>query len=122
MVMPNMSGARIIVEKLIPEALIALISLSSDSLPKAIRVARSTAIGTDNAIIHAKLRKRYSKIVSTSIPFPRNLSIALNKKFMNNKNVIIKREKMKGRIISLIKYLDISLIILIFTVGYVLCN
>ena len=119
MVIPNMSGARIIVEKLIPEALIALISLSSDNLPNAISVARSTAIGTDNAIIHARFRKRYSKIVNTSIPLPRNRSIALNKKFMNNKNVIIKREKIKGKIISLIKYLDISLIILNFTKGYV---
>ena len=106
-----MIGARIIVKKPIPEARIALISLSSDNLPNAISVAKRTAMGTDNAIIQARLRNRYSKIVKRSIPFPKNRSIALRRKLINNKNVIINREKMNGKIISRIKYLDISFII-----------
>ena len=44
-----------------------------------------------------------------SKPFPRNLSIALSKKFTNKMKVIIKREKIKGRISSFKKYLYKSL-------------
>ena len=36
-------------------------------------------IGTDNAVIQPKFKKRYSKIVPISNPFPMNLSIALNR-------------------------------------------
>ena len=46
-----------------------------------------------------------------SKPFPRNLSIALSKKFTNKMKVIIKREKIKGRISSLKKYLYKSLML-----------
>ena len=107
--MPNKIGARIIVKNPIPDALIAFISLSSESLPKVIKVARKTAIGTERANIHARFKNKYSKIVSMSKPFPRNLSIALSKKFTNKMKEIIKREKIKGRISSFKKYLYKSL-------------
>ena len=107
-VIPKSNGALIIVIKLIPEARIAFISLSSDNLPNVISVDNKTAIGTDNAMIHARLRKRYSNIVSTSRPLPRNRSTARSKKLINRRKVIIKSEKRKGSIISLIKYLDNS--------------
>ena len=107
--MPNMSGARIIVEKLIPEALIALISLSSDSLPKVISVASSTAIGTERANIQARFKNKYSSIMIRSNPFPRNLSMALSKKFTKSIKVIIKRENMNGSRSSFKKYLYNSL-------------
>ena len=107
-VIPNSNGALIIVIKLIPEARIAFISLSSDNLPKVISVDNKTAIGTDRAMIHARLRKRYSNIVSTSMPLPMNRSTARSKKLINRRKVIIKSEKRKGSIISLIKYLDNS--------------
>ena len=107
--MPNKIGARIIVKNPIPDALIAFISLSSESLPKVIKVASKTAIGTERAKIHARFKNKYSKIVSMSNPFPKNLSIALSKKFTNKMKVIIKREKMKGRISSFRKYLYKSL-------------
>ena len=109
--MPNKIGARIIVKNPIPDALIAFISLSSDSRPKVIKVASKTAIGTERANIHARFKNKYSKIVSMSKPFPRNLSIALSKKFTNKMKVIIKREKIKGRISSLKKYLYKSLML-----------
>ena len=110
-VTPKSNGALIIVIKLIPEARIAFISLSSDNLPKVISVDNKTAIGTDRAMIHARLRKRYSNIVSTSMPLPRNRSTARSKKLINRRKVIIKSEKRKGNIISLIKYLDNSSIV-----------
>ena len=107
-VIPKSNGALIIVIKLIPDARIAFISLSSDNLPNVISVDNKTAIGTDNAMIHARLRKRYSSIVRTSRPLPRNRSTARSKKLINRRKVIIKSEKKKGSIISRIKYLDKS--------------
>ena len=107
--MPNKMGARIIVKNPIPDALIAFISLSSDSRPKVIKVASNTAIGTERAKIQARFRNKYSRIVNMSKPFPRNLSIALSKKFTNKMKVIIKREKINGRISSFKKYLYKSL-------------
>ena len=93
----------------IPDALIALISLSSDSRPNVINVASRTAIGTDRANIHARFKNKYSSIVRKSNPFPRNLSIARSKKFTKSIKVIIKRENMNGRISSFKKYLYKSL-------------
>ena len=110
-IMPNKIGARIIVKNPIPDALIAFISLSSESRPKVIKVASKTAIGTERANIHARFKNKYSKIVNMSKPFPRNLSIALSKKFTNKMKVIIKREKIKGRISSFKKYLYKSLML-----------
>ena len=107
--MPNKIGARIIVKNPIPDALIAFISLSSDSRPKVIKVASKTAIGTERAKIQARFRNKYSRIVNMSKPFPINLSIALSKKFTNKTKVIIKREKINGRISSFKKYLYKSL-------------
>ena len=108
-VIPKSNGALIIVIKLIPEARIAFISLSSESLPKVIKVASSTAIGTESAKIQAKFKNKYSRIVNKSKPLPKNLSIALSKKFTNKIKVIIKREKINGRISSFKMYLYKSL-------------
>ena len=103
---PNKIGDLIIDVKLIPEALMAFISLSSERRPKVINVASNTAIGTDKAIIQARFKNKYSKIVNTSKPFPRKRSIARSKKLMNKRNVIMKREKKNGGSISLMKYLE----------------
>ena len=107
--MPNKIGARIIVKNPIPDALKAFISLSSDSRPKVIKVASKTAIGTERAKIQARFKNKYSRIVKMSKLFPRNLSIALSKKFTNKMKVIIKREKINGSISSFKKYLYKSL-------------
>tara|TARA_Y100000817_G_scaffold109645_1_gene85791 strand:+ start:2248 stop:2571 length:324 start_codon:yes stop_codon:yes gene_type:complete len=93
---PNRSGDLMMCKKLIPEDRIAFISLSSESLPNIMREESNIAIGTDRAIIHARFRKRYSKIVIKSSPLPRNRSIALRRKLINKIKVIISNEKMKG--------------------------
>ena len=102
-------GARIIVIKPMPDARIAFISLSSDNLPKVIRVASKTAIGTESAKIQARFKNKYSSIVNRSNPLPKNLSIALSKKFTKRMKVIIRREKINGRTSSFKKYLYNSL-------------
>ena len=86
----------------------ALISLSSERRPKVISVASKTAMGTARAKIHAKFRNRYSKMVSRSSPLPKNRSMARRRKFTKRMKVIMPKEKMKGREISLIKYLNKS--------------
>ena len=93
---PKISGALSIEKKLIPEDLKALISLSSESLPNVASVANNIAIGIERAIIHARLRNKYSKMVKMSNPFPRKRSIALSKKFTNKINVIINNEIKNG--------------------------
>ena len=101
----NRAGLRIEV-KLIPEARMALISLSSDNLPKAISVAISTAIGTARAIIQARFRNRYSSIVKIFNPFPKKRSIALRKKLIKSINTMTIREYIKGSMSSFIIYCD----------------
>tara|TARA_B100000965_G_C19342424_1_gene648023 strand:- start:260 stop:538 length:279 start_codon:yes stop_codon:yes gene_type:complete len=78
-VIPNRIAGLKIVLKLIPEARIAVISLSSENCPKDISAATSTAIGTDRAAIQPRFKNRYSKIVPMSNPFPMNLSMALRR-------------------------------------------
>ena len=107
-VIPKSKGALISDRKLIPDARIAFISLSSDNRPNVIRVDNRTAIGTDKAMIHARLRNKYSNMVKISKPLPRNRSTARIKKFMNKRKVIINKENKNGKIISRIKYLDNS--------------
>ena len=104
---PKIIGALIIERKLIPDARIAFISLSSDNLPKVIKVDNKTAIGTDKAMIQARFKNRYSRIVRISKPLPRKRSIALKRKFIKRRKVIINNEKKKGIIISRMKYLEI---------------
>tara|TARA_B100000683_G_scaffold154439_1_gene149283 strand:+ start:229 stop:582 length:354 start_codon:yes stop_codon:yes gene_type:complete len=94
--------------KLTPEDLRALISLSSESLPNVVNVASNIAIGIERAIIHAKLRNKYSIIIDISSPFPKNRSTALNKKFTNKINVIINNEIKNGEEISRKRYFVIS--------------
>ena len=79
-----------------PEALSAVISLSPDIRPNAIRVATNTAIGTANARIHAKFKKTYSIMMPNESPFPKNLSMALSKKFVSNTKISTKREIING--------------------------
>ena len=106
-VIPKIMGALIIERKLMPDARIAFISLSSDNLPKVIKVDNKTAIGTDKAMIQARFKNRYSRIVRISNPLPRKRSIALKRKFIKRRKVIINNEKKKGIIISRMKYLEI---------------
>ena len=123
---PKKIGARIMVRNPIPDARIAFISLSSDNLPKVINVARSTAIGTESASIHARFKNKYSRIVRISKPFPRNLSIALSKKLTKSIKVIIKRENINGRISSFKKYLyksltlEVTYLIIIISIEFLL--
>ena len=86
-----------IVRVLIPEARIAVISLSSDILPKDMSVAIRTAMGTDSETIHARFNTRYSNMVSISSPFPRKRSKARRKKFVNRTKMMISREKINGK-------------------------
>ena len=95
-------------KKLIPEERMALISLSSDIRPKVIRLASSTAMGTERAMIQAMFKNKYSKIVLSSRPLPRKRSMARSRKFIKSTKVIISREKINGRIVSRTKYLDNS--------------
>ena len=123
---PNTIGARIIVRNPIPDARIALISLSSDNLPKVINVASKTAIGTESANIQARFRNKYSSIVIRSRPLQRNLSIARSKKFTKRIKVIIKREKMNGSTSSFKKYLykspmpEVTYLIIIISIEFLL--
>ena len=94
--------------KLTPDDLRALISLSSESLPNVVNVASNMAIGIERAIIHAKLRNKYSIIIDISSPFPKKRSTALNKKFTNKINVIINNEIKNGEKISRKRYFVIS--------------
>ena len=94
--------------KLTPEDLRALISLSSESLPNVVNVASNMAIGIERAIIHAKLRNKYSIIIDISNPFPKKRSTALNKKFTNKINVIINNEIKNGEEISRKRYFVIN--------------
>jgi hypothetical protein len=74
----------------------AEISLSDESLPKAMSVDIRTAMGTARARIQAKFKKIYSRISENSSPFPRNLSRLLSKKFVNRTNKRIRRDIKNG--------------------------
>ena len=116
---PKISGGLRIEIKLIPEDLKALISLSSESLPNVVNVASNMAIGIERAIIHAKLKNKYSMIIDISSPLPKKRSIALNKKFTNNINVIINNEIKNGEEISRKRYFVISRIKEFNTIRYI---
>ena len=73
---PKRMAGLIIVLKLIPDARIAVISLSSENWPNDISEATRTAIGIDRAAIQPKFKNKYSKIIPISRPLPINLSIA----------------------------------------------
>ena len=82
--------------KFVPEALKAVISLSEDNLPNAIKVAISTAIGTARASIHAIFKNTNSINKLMSRPLPKNLSILLIKKLASNTNSKIIRDNING--------------------------
>ena len=94
-----------------PPALIAVISFSADSRPKAMIVAVSTAHGTESAIIHAKFRKINSRIVPKDSPLLINLPSSLKIKFRINMELMTRRAKQKGPICSLTRYFGRILII-----------
>ena len=96
MVIPKRIAGLRIVLKLIPDARIAVISLSSENCPNDIKAATRTAIGTDNAAIQPRFKNRYSKIVPMSRPFPMNLSIALRRNCVKRTKMIIRSENIKG--------------------------
>ena len=83
----------------------AEISLSAESLPKAIRVATNIAIGTARASIQARLRNTYSKISVNSKPLPKNLSMLRSKKFASKTNNNADNAAIKGYRCSFIIYL-----------------
>ena len=83
------AGIRIFA-KLAPDPLSAVISLSSESRPKAINVATRTAMGEARARIHAVFRPRYSRTTERGSPFPKNRSTALRKKLVNRRNTRIR--------------------------------
>ena len=91
---------------LIPELRIAVISLSSDSLPYAINVEIKTAIGTARASTHAKFKKTYSNSRLVSIPLPKNLSIVLKRKLANKIKIKTINAMVKGKRCSRKIYLD----------------
>jgi hypothetical protein len=72
------------------------ISLSDESLPKAISVDTKTAMGTARARIQARFNITYSRMRISSSPLPRNFSRLLSKKFVNRTNKMIKRDIEKG--------------------------
>ena len=90
---------------LTPAAFKAVISLSCDILPYVMTVDINSDIGTDNAIIHAKLRYKYSKIIHTSNPFPKKRSIARIRNCKNNTVVITPKDSKKGINDSFTRYL-----------------
>ena len=102
---PKKTAGRIIVNELIPDARMAVISLSSDILPKDMRVAMRIAIGTASETIHARFKTRYSRMVKKSSPFPRNLSNALRKKLVNRTKIMMSKEKINGENSSFWTYL-----------------
>ena len=103
-IVPKIRAGLMIFKKLIPAARIAVISLSSDSLPKVISEAINTAIGTAKATIHAKFRNKYSSIINVSIPLPRNRSIARSKNCTKRINIITNNENINGENNSLMIY------------------
>lgn len=92
--------------KLIPLALMAVISLSADRRPKAMSVAQRTAIGTDRAIIQAKFKNMNSTITLKAKPLLSNFPSSLNSKFRINNKLITANPKRKGPKCSRIVYLD----------------
>jgi len=72
------------------------ISLSDESLPKAIRVDTRTAMGTASARIQARFKTTYSRMRLSFSPLPRNFSRLLSKKFVNRTNKMIMRDIKKG--------------------------
>ena len=91
-IIPNRMAGLMIFRKLIPEDRIAFISLSSLILPKVIRAAIRTAMGTARETIHARLKNRYSKMIERSIPFPKKRSTALKRKLVNNIKIMMNSE------------------------------
>ena len=96
---------------LIPEALNAVISLSDDNLPKAIKVAIRIDMGIASDIIQAELYTKNFNTVPRDNPLPKNLSIFFNMKFDNKTNINMNRELTNGIVNSFIIYLFIILFI-----------
>ena len=84
-----------------------MISLSEDSLPKAIIVATSIAIGAASDSMDADWYIINLNIIPNDNPFPKNLSKCLIINCVNKTNTRIKSERTKGEINSLNIYLFI---------------
>jgi len=85
----------------IPDALNAVISLSDDSLPNAIKVVIKIAIGTAREKIQAEFKKINLNTTPIGIPLPKNLSIFFKMKFDNKTKIKINNELKKGMVNSL---------------------
>ena len=83
-------------KKSVPEAFKAVISLSEDNLPNAIKLATNTAIGTASARIQAIFSITNSINRPISNPFPKNLSILLIKKLANRTNRSTTKDNTNG--------------------------
>ena len=105
MIIPNERAGFSSFRKSVPDALRAVISLSEDNLPNAIRVATKTAIGTASANIQAIFNNTNSMIRVMSSPLPKNLSILLIKKLANNTKSKITRDNINGTECSFNMYL-----------------
>jgi hypothetical protein len=80
----------------IPDALIAVISLSADNLPNVINTVINIAIGVANETIHAELYIKNFNTVAIDKPFPKNLSIFFKIKLDNNTKINMNKELRKG--------------------------
>ena len=89
----------------VPHAFIAVISLSDDKRPNAIRVDTRIAMGTASAKIQAIFNNTNSKNKPISSPLPKNLSILLIKKFARSTKNKITRDIINGTRCSLNIYL-----------------
>tara|TARA_B110000467_G_C18124295_1_gene369657 strand:+ start:121 stop:468 length:348 start_codon:yes stop_codon:yes gene_type:complete len=93
-------------KKPVPDDRIAVISLSDESRPKAIRVATNTAMGTAKAKIHARFKNINSPKRNISNPLPKNLSILFSKKLDKSTNRSTNSAIMNGGICSFTIYLE----------------
>ena len=103
---PKLMAGKSNCKKPMPEERIAVISLSDESLPKAIKVATNTDMGTAKARIHAKFKNINSINKSKSNPLPKNLSILFSKKLAKSTNNRTDKAIRNGVICSFIIYLE----------------
>ena len=73
--------------------------------PKVITLDISKDIGTDKAIIHARFKYKYSKMVIRSNPFPKKRSTALIRNCKKSTVVITATDSINGIKDCLSKYL-----------------
>ena len=83
----------------------AVISFCCAIRPKVMTLDINNDIGTDSAIIHARFKYKYSKIVSASKPLPKKRSTALMRNCKKSTVVITATDNKNGIKDCLNKYL-----------------